>query len=48
MNIIDVIKMGFDYGIVTEEDIERYVRERMITQKEADAILSAKKKEKTN
>ena len=46
MNIIDVIKMGFDYGIVTEEDIERYVRERMITQKEADAILSAKRGKK--
>lgn len=45
MNIIDVIKRGFLCGFISEEDIERYVRERMITQGEASKILSIKQKE---
>lgn len=42
MNIIDVIKRGFLCGFICVEDIERLVRERMITPGEASEILSAR------
>jgi len=45
MNIIDVIKRGFRLGFISVEDIERYVREKMITPGEASEILSLKQKE---
>ena len=45
MNIIDVIKKGFLCGFISSEDIDRYVREKMITPGEASEILSLKQNE---
>ena len=42
MNIYDLIKMRYLSDEITEDDIERYVRERMLSQEEAELILNLK------
>ena len=42
MTIIDMIKMRFLNDDIEEKDIERYVKEKMITPEEATQILQLK------
>lgn len=45
MNLYDLIKKQYQNGEADLNDIERYVRERMITSKEADLITNLNLKE---
>ena len=45
MNLYDLIKKQYQNGETDLNDIERYVRERMITSKEADLITNLNLKE---
>ena len=45
MNLYDLIKKQYQNGKTDLNDIERYVRERMITSKEADLITNLNLKE---